>query len=303
MKTRIFTCLSVCVFWACAFGQTQQSQVQEAGPSPIFRATVLGRTIQAVNYGHRSEPTKIDFKGTVLEPHAEGEATVQALRGSTVIDAKVKHLTAPTKFGPQYLTYVLWAITPEGRPVNLGEVVLNPSDEGKVHVSTDLQAFGMLVTAEPYYSVMQPSDVVVMVNVVREDTIGQIQPIQANAELLPRGTFTYNVPTPGQPAQQGAKLTMHQYEAVLAVYEAMNAVQIAKSEGADRYAGDAFRKAEQLLKLAQDYQAQKIDSKQVVTTAREAVQAAEDARAITAKRIEEERRANQEAAVEPLSGH
>lgn len=301
MKT-IFTCLSLCLFWACAFGQTQPSQTPAASTSPIFRATVLGRTIQAVNYGHRSEPTKIDFKGTVLEPHAEGEATVQALRGSTVIDAKVKHLTAPNKFGPQFLTYVLWAITPEGRPINLGEVVLNPSDEGKVHASTALQAFGMMITAEPYYSVIHPSDVVVMVNAVREDTIGQIEPVQANADLLPRGNFTYTVPPPGQAVQQGPKLTMHEYEAQLAVYEALNAVQIAQSEGADRYAADAFRKAEQLLRMAQDYQAQKVDYKQVVTTAREATQAAEDARVITAKRMEEERQADRETAAAPPLG-
>jgi outer membrane protein OmpA-like peptidoglycan-associated protein len=280
--------LSLCV---PAWGQ-QELPSQPSSQVPIYRVTVVGRTIKAINYGHRTEPTKIDFRGTVLEPGARGEARVESKRGAADVQAKFEKLLPPTKFGRQYLTYVLWAITPEGRPVNLGEIVLDDSNKAKLHVTADLQAFALLVTAEPYYSVAQPSDVVVMENVVRSDTIGNIQTVEAKYELMPRGQYTMDTAA-AESRTEGKKLSLDRYEAVLELYQAQNAVQIAQSEGADRYAADTLRKAQQLLQQAQNYQAQKGSAKQVVTTAREAAQAAEDSRAITAKRREEERKANE----------
>lgn len=255
---------------------------------PLFRVTVVSRTTKAINYGHRTEPTKIGLKGTVLLPESEGEARVESRRGSVEIEAKVNRLGAPTRFGPEYLTYVLWAITPEGRPMNLGELVPDPSNKAKIKVSTDLQAFALIVTAEPYFSVTHPSDVVVMENVARPDTIGKIEEIDAKYELLPRKQFTYNTGTP--PAgSEGPKLSMGEYEALLSVYQAQNAIQIAKSAGADRYAPDTLQKAEQLYQQAVALQSQKSASRQIVTAAREAAQTAEDARAISVKRQDGER--------------
>ena len=129
---------------------------------PLYRVTVVSRTTKAINYGHLGDPTKVGLKGTVLMTDAQGEARVESKRGAVEIEAKINHLGTPTRFGPEYLTYVLWAISPEGRPVNLGELVADPSDKAKIKVSTDLQAFALIVTAEPYFSVTQPSDVVVM---------------------------------------------------------------------------------------------------------------------------------------------
>src|SRR5436305_12725912 len=128
---------------------------------PIYRVTVIERTVKAINYQYRSEPTMIDFSGTVLMPKAEGEAIVESKRGRTEIDAKLQILEDPQRFGREYLTYVLWAISPEGRPHNLGEVMPNGSDKAKLRITTDLQAFGLIVTAEPYSAVRQPSNVVV----------------------------------------------------------------------------------------------------------------------------------------------
>jgi hypothetical protein len=255
---------------------------------PIYRVTVVSRTTKAINYGHRTEPTKIGLKGTIVLPEAQGEARVESKRGAVEIEAKVNHLMAPTRFGPQYLTYVLWAITPEGRPVNLGEFVAGPGNKARLNVSTDLQAFALIVTAEPYFSVLQPSDVVVMDNVLMPGTVGKVEEVDAKYELLPRGQFTYNTAAPPAPSD-GPKVSMGQYEAIVAVYQAQNAIQIARAEGADKYAADTLQKAEQLYQQAVGLQAKKSASRQIVTAAREAAQAAEDARAISAKRQQGER--------------
>jgi hypothetical protein len=129
----------------------------------------VARTTPAINYRHRGGATTIDFRGTPLLPKARGEAKVESKQGYIEIEVEFDNLVPATKFGREYLTYVMWAITPEGRATNLGEVLLN-EDESKLNVTTELQTFGLVVTAEPYFAVTQPSDVVVMENVVRSDT-------------------------------------------------------------------------------------------------------------------------------------
>src|SRR5271169_6693690 len=162
----------------------------QADPQPIYRVTVVSRTLPAVNYEHQSGPTMIDFQGTVLLPHAKGVAVVESKRGRVVIDAKFEHLEPPTRYGREYLTYVLWAITPEGRPKNLGELLAGSNNKAHTVVTTELQALGLMVTAEPYYAVTTPSDVVVIENSIRADTVGRIEPVVAKYELLPRGQYT-----------------------------------------------------------------------------------------------------------------
>src|ERR1700680_2089088 len=177
-----------------AFSQAVPPQLHPPpDPQPIYRVTVVSPPLQAINYEHRSGPTKIDFQGTVLLPKSKGDATVESKRGRVSIDARFDHLEPPTKFGREYLTYVLWAITPQGRPKNLGEIVVDGSNKAKISVTTDLQALGLMVTAEPYYSVTAPSDVVVVENIVRPDTIGRVEEVAAKYELLPRGQYTMNV--------------------------------------------------------------------------------------------------------------
>ena len=257
-----------------------------ARPSPLYRVTVVSRTTKAINYGHLSGPTKIGLKGTVLMQEAQGEARVESRRGVMEIEARVNHLAAPTRFGPQYLTYVLWAITPEGRPVNLGELVTDAHDKARLKVSTDMQAFALIVTAEPYFSVTHPSDAVVMDNVLEPGTQGSVEALDAKYELLPRKQFTFDPATPAA-AANGPKLSMDRYEAQVAVYQAQNAIQIAKSAGAGKYAADTLQKAEQLYQQAVELNAKKSNGHDVVTAAREAAQTAEDARAISIKRQDE----------------
>jgi hypothetical protein len=257
--------------------------------TPIYRVRVVGRTTKAVNYRRNGVATPLDFRGTVLLPDAEGSAWVKANKGSTEVRAKFKKLPAPTRFGREYLTYVLWAITPEGRATNLGEILTDNDDDGKLNVTSDLQAFAMIVTAEPYFSVTQPSDVVVMENAVRKDTIGQIELVDARYELLKRGEYAYDTEAAkAEAAGKREKLPMHRYEALLAIYQAQNAVQIAQSLGAERLATDSIAKAQRLLLTARQYYDNKNDSKTVIQTARQAAQTAEDARLITIARQERE---------------
>ncbi len=268
-----------------------QVQVQHGGDNPLYKITVnvVERTTKAINYRHHSGSTKIDFHGTPLLPEARGEAKVESKQGYIEIDADFEDLQGATRFGPEYLTYVMWAVTPEGRATNLGEVILNGT-KSKLDVTTELQAFGLIVTAEPYFAVSQPSDVVVMENFIRKDTVGKVEEIDAKYELLKRGQYTVNVaPVDLKPIQLDK-------ETPLDLHEARNAVRIARWAGAEKDAGDSFQKANQLLQQAEAYKARKAGNKPVAMTAREAVQTAEDARLIALKRQDDARIAQERQA-------
>jgi outer membrane protein OmpA-like peptidoglycan-associated protein len=250
--------------------------------APIFRVTVVERTTNAVSYRHRSGWTKVDLRGTPLAPDATGHADVNSRPGYIEVKTEMRQLLPASQYGPEFLTYVLWAITPEGRSKNLGEVVL---DNGNSHldVTTDLQAFALIVTAEPYFGVSQPSDVVVMENIIRDDTVGKIEQTSVKYDLLQRGSYT----TIGTPGRFHAVKT--DKAVPLELLEAQNAVQIAQVANADKYAQDTFASADNLLRQAEAYQARKAGSKPVIMTAREAVQNAETARLLALKRQEDER--------------
>jgi outer membrane protein OmpA-like peptidoglycan-associated protein len=260
-----------------------------AGSVPIYRVTVVARTTKAINYNHRGGSTMIEFRGTPLMPQARGEAKVESKQGVIKIDADIQRLDPATKFGPEYLTYVMWAITPEGRATNVGEVLLN-GGKSKLDATTELQSFGLIITAEPYFAVTQPSDVVVMENFVRHDTTGTIEEVDAKYELLQRGQYTLNVnPANITPVRLDRKVPLE-------VYEARNAVQIARWTGAPHYSAETFQKAVIGLENAEGYLKGKAGSKPIGTVAREAVQMAEDSRIIAVKKIEEEQLANERQA-------
>jgi outer membrane protein OmpA-like peptidoglycan-associated protein len=266
--------------------QPAMTPAETGQPMPIFRVTVVSRTISAINYHHRSGSTHIDFRGTELMPPARGEAKVASQMGSTKIDVHVDHLTSANQFGPEYLTYVLWAITPEGRAQNLGELALS-GDHSSLLATSSLQVFGLIVTAEPYFAVTQPSDVVVMENFVRNDTTGTIEQVEAKYELLKRGQYVLN-----RAAYQPVRIDP---KGPLQLAEAENAVEIARLAGADRYAAGTFQKATIALQNAEGFMSSR-GGKPAETNAREAAQMAEDARIITYKRMEEEQQAQQRAA-------
>jgi outer membrane protein OmpA-like peptidoglycan-associated protein len=273
-------------FSALAQNNYQELRVEPMAQTPTFRVTVVSRSVQAVNYKHRSGASKVDFAGTALMPAANGEAKVESKKGYTEIEVEFANLEKPTTFGNEYLTYILWAISPEGRAVNLGEILVGDNHRSKVDVTTDLQAFALVVTAEPYYAVRQPSNVVVIENVVRADTKGTTEAVEAKYELLERGGY---IPTGYKfdPVVLNTNLPLE-------FFEARNALRIAQSEGAETYGGDSYLKAKKLMDQADGYATRKhIDKKALIAVSREAVQTAEDVRAISVKKIDEERLANE----------
>ena len=250
---------------------------------PVYRVTVVGRTTPAINYRHRGGATKIDFRGTPLLPESHGEAKVESKQGYIEIEVEFDELTPATKYGPEYLTYVMWAVTPEGRATNLGEVLLNGT-ESKLNVTTELQAFGLIVTAEPYFAVTQPSDVVVMENYVRPDTRGNVEAVNARYDLLKRGTYLMNT--------SADRLTVTREmdrKTPLELYEARNAVELSRIANADRYASDTYKRAEDLLARAEEAHNKDKGRRAIVMASREAAQTAEDSRLISLQRQEEER--------------
>jgi len=290
--------LAFVLMYASALAQVAPNPTQRAAASPedpvlLYRVTLVAHTTPAVNYRPRHDETPLDFEGTSLLPKAKGHANISGEKGYIQIDAKFNDLDPATRFGAEYLTYVMWAITPEGRATNLGELQVK-GDDGRLKVTTELQAFALIVTAEPYFAVTQPSDVVVLENVVRkglwDNTNGRVEPLQARYELLKRGT--YLIETDGVTVKRSAP----EPGVPLDLAQARNAVEIARLTRADRYAADIYAKAARLLTEAEDARARHKDRNKIMMPARQAVQTSEDARIIALRRQEEIYQAQQRAA-------
>jgi outer membrane protein OmpA-like peptidoglycan-associated protein len=272
----------------------QMNQSTGQNDMPVFRVTVSARTTSAVNYRNRGGSTEVNFKGTDLMPDVDGHAKVEGKGGRLAIHVELAHLTPANRFGGQFLTYVLWAITPEGRAVNLGEVLPGDNGKDKIDVTTELQAFGLIVTAEPYYSVTHPSNKVIAENIVKSGTKGFEEPIDAKFDVLEGSQYTIDIPADQLPSSVAS------IKVPLDLLEARNAVVIAKAAGAQQYAPDSLTKAEDMLQRAEDYYQRKQGRTPIGTAARGATQMAEDARVLTLRRkeqakIDADRRAHEEA--------
>jgi len=267
------------------FGASAQAQNQngiDSNQSRAHRASVVSRTTRAIKYAHRSGATKINFRGTDLMPAAEGQAKVESKRGAMEVEAEFSGLDRPAAFGNEYLTYVLWAISPEGRSVNIGEVLVGSNHRSKLDVTTDLQAFALIVTAEPYYAVRQPSNVVILENEIRPDTVGISETVDANYELIDRGGYI-SIGYKFDPVVLNSKLPLE-------FFEARNAVRIAKAAGADQYATSSYDDAVHQMKQADDLATQhRVDKKPLISLSRQVVQTAEDSREIAMKNMDTER--------------
>jgi len=288
--TLLFVIGSVLSLSAFAQAGAQDSiALVPVGGMPAYSVNETSRTIDAINYQHRGGATDVDLAGTALLPSADGRAKVRSKRGTMEVEATFGNLQNPTTFGAEYLTYVLWAISPDGHAVNLGEVLIGGNDRSKLTATTDLQAFALIVTAEPYFAVRQPSNVVVLENVVGAGTQGTSEAVHAKYELMERGGY---IPTGYKfdPVVLDARLPLE-------FMEARNAVRIAKSEGAEQYAGESYQHAVQLMDTADGYAIDKhSDQKELIAKSRETVQTAEDAREIAVKKIDEVRRENERQA-------
>ena len=274
-EKRILLAVLVCL------GASTLAQAQY-NPTPAYGVNVVSRTTRAVKYAHRSGATRIDFQGTDLMPGASGEAKVESKRGAMEIEVEFAGLDKPTAFGTEYLTYVMWAISPEGRSANLGEVLVGGNHRSKLDVTTDLQAFALIVTAEPYYAVRRPSNVVIAENLIRPDTVGTSEAVDAKYELIDRGGY---IPTGYHfdPVVLNSKLPLE-------FFEARNAVRIAKSAGAETYAAPSYEKAVGQMKHADELGTMKhVDKKVLISASREVVQTADDSREIAVKRMDADR--------------
>ncbi len=291
----LFCVTTFCVITFCvvtfASAQQENPPVEPMDQTPVFRVNVVSRTTKAVNYRHRGGSTVVDIKGTSLMPEVTGKAKVDSKAGRLQVNVELSKLGPASRVGPQFLTYVLWAITPEGRAQNLGEIVPDEYGKSSLDVTTDLQAFGLIVTAEPYFAVTRPSNEVVAENIIRQTTKGFEEAIDAKFDLLEGGEYTIDMPAQQLPSANADPKTP------LTLLEARNAVAIAKAAGAAQYAPDSLQKAETYLARAEDYLKRKQGKTPIGTAARGATQMAEDARVLTIRRKEQERIANEKQAM------
>ena len=248
---------------------------------------LVNKSVKAIGYRVGGASTKVDFKSTDLMPQAHGEAKVEAKTGASNIEVSLKNMTDPSKLGAEFLTYVVWIVTPDGRTGNTGELVINKNAEAKLNVTTPAQTFAMIITAEPYFAVRAPSEMVIMENETRKNTKGQIFPVN-DFKLMKRGQYEKL----GNPLA----MTPDVERVPLQVYEARNAVDIAKSRGAEKDAPEIFTKAAASLQMTENALAGKADKKEIISKARQAIQFAEDARALAAQRQEEARIATEREA-------
>jgi outer membrane protein OmpA-like peptidoglycan-associated protein len=254
-----------------------QPQAQAQLPTYKLQVDVVERLAKAINYRHRGGSTTVGFRGTALQPGARGEAKVESKQGYMEVEVEFDDMIPASRYGREYLTYVMWAITPQGRPANLGEVILNGT-KSKLNVTTELQAFGMIVSAEPYFAVNQPSDRVVLENYVRPDTVGKVEEIVARYELLEQGQFAFDkMPAELKPELVDTTLPLD-------LQQARNAARIAEWFGAKQYAPEVMQQTQDLVQQAEDYFVRHAGAKSMSMVAREAVQSAEDARLISIKR-------------------
>jgi len=246
------------------FGQDQTA----SSPSVVNININVSKTVQAVSYPNNTS-SRLDFTGTPLLPFAKGQARIENKKGVITIDMQLQKMSPAAQLGPEFLTYVLWAITPEGRATNLGELLLN-GDKAKIVATTQMPNFALIVTAEPYFAVTEPSEAVVLMGVPGNNTKGMTTPVAAR--LLSRSAYH---------EKQLQPMTMNP-KIPLAVYEARNAMRIARLQGAEKYAPNSWSTAQQSQAQMEDYVARK-QKNPILTAARSTTQQAEDARSLAVR--------------------
>lgn len=262
-------------------------------PQSATNANAVAHTTKAMNYRRAGGSAKVSFQGTKLMPTASGEAKVESKNNRMEIEAKFERLDDATKFGLQYLTYVFWAVSPQGRAENLGEITLK-NGVAEVKADTDMQTFGMIVTAEPYFAVTQPGSMVVLENSFSTGASGRVENIDATYELLGPGAYS----------SSNTKIDNAIFgidrNTPLELFEARNAIRVASNANAQKYAPAAWAKAQQQLSAAEETYRQKRDRKLIDSASRDAVETAEEVRVMAVKQKAEED-AQAKAAAEKLA--
>jgi outer membrane protein OmpA-like peptidoglycan-associated protein len=281
--------MAVKLFALLWMGAALAANAAAQAPQEIPASSLISKSTVAIGFTVGGGSTKVDLTGTSLMPQASGEAKVQARAnaGLTNVEVTVMGMTPPSNLGAEYLTFVLWAVTPEGHTSNLGEILVNKNGQGKLNATTPAQTFSMIITAEPYFAVRVPSEMVVLEMETRKNTKGKLFPV-TEYKLMKRSQYAKL----GNPLA----LTPDLARVPLEVYEARNAVDIAKARGAAQYAPDIFSKAQASLQMTENELSRNADKKQIISTAKQTVQFAEDARAFSAERQDQERIAAEQQA-------
>ena len=248
---KVQTCLALALFVVASAAAAERSSSAQQNRSS-FEVTMVARTITVINYEHRGGSTQIGFQGSPIMPNGKGSGKVESKQGRIQISADLQKLSPPQLFGPEYLTFVLWAITPEGKSNNLGEILLD-GDKSKISVTTSLQTFGLIVTAEPYFAVSTPSNAVVLENIVVPGTVGTIEQASAKYQSLDKGIYNYDF------SAANSRYPKSKSKTPLELDEARNAIEIAKAAKAEQYAPEAFGRAQTSLNQAESLFASKGD--------------------------------------------
>jgi len=275
--------------WIALAALVVPTRAQTQTPEVIPASSLISKSTVAIGFTVGGGSTKVDLTGTSLMPQATGEAKIQAKAnaGLTNIEVSVSGMTSPSSIGAEYLTFVLWVVTADGRTSNAGEILINKNGEGKLVATNPAQTFSLIISAEPYFAVRVPSEMVVMEMETRKNTKGRLFPI-TSYQLMKRSQYARL----GNPLA----LTPDLSKVPLEVYEARNAVDIAKDRGAGQYAPDIFSKAQASLAMVERDLSGNANKKQIISTAKQTVQFAEDARALSAERQDQERIAAEKAA-------
>ena len=281
--------MAVKLFALLWMGAALAANAAAQAPQEIPASSLISKSTVAIGFTVGGGSTKVDLTGTSLMPQASGEAKVQARAnaGLTNVEVTVMGMTPPSNLGAEYLTFVLWAVTPEGHTSNLGEILINKNGQGKLNATTPAQTFSLIITAEPYFAVRVPSEMVVLEMETRKNTKGKLFPV-TEYKLMKRSQYAKL----GNPLA----LTPDLSRVPLEIYEARNAVDIAKARGAAQYAPEIFSKAQASLQMSENALTSNADKKQIISTAKQTVQFAEDARAFSAERQDQERIAAEQQA-------
>jgi hypothetical protein len=120
---------------------------------------------QILSYRHLAGSTEVHMRGTRLARGAQVKLKIGSRPGFVEMDINrggISGLKPAYQLGKDFLTYVLWAVSVDGRASNLGEVTFEGDRPVPVNVTTPYQTFWLMVTAEPNYAVVDPSAEVVL---------------------------------------------------------------------------------------------------------------------------------------------
>jgi len=287
VKVRLIFSILLLSAFCSVIVAAQDNQAPANNNSGVSTAGVnlIARTTQAVDY-RRGATTGVDFKGTGLMPEVTGKAKIISKKGLMDVHVDLEKLKPTKNVDVAYLTYVLWAISPEGNAKNIGELI-EKDGHASLHTTTQLQAFALVITAEPDFAVSQPSELVVAESWIRPTTEGRPESVDVHYQVFPRSYYVSQVGTVQNDVYAGAN------NVPLDLLEARNAVRIARDAHAEQYAPDILKHAEMLLNEAEDYYRGHQNKKTIGTVAREAAQTAEEAR-VTAVRAGEQARLDRE---------